>query len=396
MRSAVISLVFFASACAATYADGGFFPPEHGVANTSDQRAVIIDHGGSETIVLQTAYEGDSSEFAWVIPVPELISAAQSVGTADPRTFETLDQITAPRRLTWTSSSAACGCAGSGDGARVEDGVTVWETLRVDDYDVAVLSSEQSADLAAWLNTNGYGLPGGHEDTLQYYIDRGSYFVALKIAPSADQSAGDNAGGPPGLGDGGAREMAPITLTFSTSDLVFPMRISRVSTKERVEVLLYVVAPHRATGVNYSTAEVDAPASYGGDDFPAAYNRWFEDAIADAGGRALVVEYAGRLSEWTAGNPPLSDVLGGGDDWFVTRLRTRLSPAQMSEDIVLTAAASDDAFEVIVDDGAVALRGQVAVAMLLVGLVQGALFRTRRARRAAWATALCALMIAIL
>lgn len=395
MRTAVISLALLALASSPMLADGGFFPPEHGVAHTSDQRAVIVDHGGSETIVLQTAYEGDRSDFAWVIPVPDLISAAQSVGTVDAGIFDTLHQITAPRRLTWTSSSAACGCSGSDGGASVEDGVTVWETLRVDDYDVAVLSAGESADLTAWLNANGYGFPDGQGDTLQYYIDRGSYFVALKIAPSEIQRGGD-AGGAPGFGDANSREMAPIALTFDTDDLVFPMRISRVSTTERVEVLLYVIAHHRATGANYPTAEVDAPNSYAGDDFMKAYDRWFEHTIADAGGRALVVEYAGPLSEWMAGRPPLSEVLGEGGDWYLTRLRTRLSPDEMSEDIVLTAAATDDAFEVAVDDGAVALRGQMALAMLMLGVMQGALFRSRRSRRAAWAMALCALMIAIL
>ncbi len=385
--------------CVCAFADGGFFPPVHGVASTSDQRAIVIDRGDAETIVLQTAYEGDASDFAWVIPVPELITASEAVGVAEARVFDTLHDLTVPRQMTWTSSSAVCGCSGSDDGAVVENGVTVWETLRVEDYEVAVLSAEASDNLAGWLNANGYGFPDGHESTLQYYLDRQSFFVAFKIAPAAEGRDDQNAGGgdaPPSLGDGAAEEMDPITLTFPTDELVFPMRISRVSTKGRVEVLIYVIGPHRAAGDNYATTEVEAPADYAGDDFQSAYNRWFEEAIENAGGKALVVEYAAPLPTWTADNSPLTDLLASGEEWFITRLRTRLSPEQMSEDIVLTAAATDERFEVVVDDGAVALRGKLAFGVLLLGIVQGVALRSTRGRRSAWATILCAVLIAII
>ncbi|MGC9319913.1 MAG: DUF2330 domain-containing protein [Armatimonadota bacterium] len=396
MRPLRLAPVLLLLACVPILGDGGFFPPVHGVATTADQRAVVIDHSGAETIVLQTAYDGDASDFAWVIPVPALISAAQSVGTTDPGLFDALEQLTAPRHVgAFTSSAGLCGCSGSGGPERRLDGVTVWETLRVEDYEVAVLSAEESADLAQWLDDNGYHLPSGSEDTLQYYVARESFFVALKIAPAAQQAGETGRDGPPGGDLEAGEQLRPITLTFPTEELVFPMRISRVSTRERVEVLLYVLGPHRAVSQNYPTTEVDVPQTWRGDDFTAAYDRWFEEAIADAGGAALVVEYAGQLPSWRAETPPLSDLLRPGREYFLTRLRTRLSPEQMTADIAMAPADADTRFEVVVDNGSARSRGGIAFA-LLIGGVSGMTLRWRRLRALAWSSALLGVLLLLL
>ncbi len=372
-------------------ADGGFIPVFEGVANTADQRAIIIDRGDAETIVLQTAYEGDASDFAWVIPLPVLISAQDAIATADPAVFDALDGMTAPRYLGGRyEATGLCGCSGSESSGRLDAGVTVWETLRVDGYDVAVLSAEQSSDLGAWLSANGYRLPSGSDATLQYYVDRQWYFVALKIAPTPRGNIG---GGPPA---GGGEDLRPVVLTFETSQLVFPLRISRVSTRNRAEVLLYIIGTHRAEGDNYATAEVQTPARWAGHDFPATYDRWLEDTLSDAGGRALVVEYAGWAPEYLFGGAAFAGLDLAGDTWYVTRLRTRLTPAQMDADIMLTAAASDEGFEVVVGDAYAFVRGSSLLAMVALAGVQGLVLRSRQGRRMAAGSLLCALLIALL
>ncbi len=378
-------LALFATMCPA---DGGFIPVVEGVANTADQRAIIIDRGGAETIVLQTAYEGDASDFAWVIPLPELISAQDAISTADPTVFEALDEMTGPRYLGGRyQATGLCGCSGSEQGTGTDAGVTVWETLRVDGYDVAVLSAEQSSDLGAWLSANGYRLPSGSPATLQYYVDRRWYFVALKIAPTPRGNIG---GGPPG--DGGA-DLRPIVISFDTPRLIFPLRISRISTRNRVEILLYVIGRHRAESDNYATAEVHTPQHWTGGDFAATYDGWLENTLSAAGGRALAVEYAGWIQEYFFSGSGFAGLGLAGDTWYVTRLRTRLSPEQMDADIVLTAAASDDAFEVVVGDGYARLRGTGSLAMLALAGLQGLVVRSRRGHRMAIGSLLCALLI---
>lgn len=387
----LLTLLLCAARC--VHADGGFVPVVHGIAESADQRALIIDRGGTETIVLQTAYEGDAADFAWVIPLPARVTRAD-IGTADSAIFAVLDELTAPRMLGVAAVGAArvCGCAGSG-GARVEDGVTIWETLRVDGYDVAVLSAEESAELSGWLSSNGYALPADNEPTLAHYVAQGWYFVALKIAPVPRRSSGGDAGPP---GDDRGEDLPPITLSFATDQLVFPMRISRISTRERVEVLLYVLSDHRAASQNYPTVEVDVPSSYTGGDLRGAYESWLEGTLAAVGGRALAVEWAGWVGGWSLSARAFEGLDLPDEGGYLTRLRTRLRPVQMEEDVLLTAAASDDRFEVAVGDGYAQARGTAALAMLALTLPPGMLLRSLRGRRLSLAGLLCALLIVLL
>jgi len=390
---AVLSLLAVTSGSSAR-ADGGFFPPENGTANSADQRAVIVDQGDTQTIILETAYEGDRSDFAWVIPLPELISGQECITTAAPDIFDKLRERSEPRW--WSQGSAAlCGCGGSA--TIQEPPVTVWERLRVDDYDVAILSAQQSSDLATWLNDNGYSFPEAQEPTLEYYVNRGWYFVAFKMAPTDEdgQAGAPNDGG---FGGGlGGEELKPIQMTFPTDQLIFPLRISQISSLGRTEILLYVIAPHRMHSENYATAQVDVPDSYNGGDFQADYAGWFEDAIADAGGTAFVVEYAGEVSSNFADFVGIGDLVDGSQDYFVTRLRTYLTPAQMTEDVKLVAAPSDDPFEVnLTSSQFTQARIGLAGGMLLIAGVQAFAVRSSRRRGYVLAAAVAGAMMLIL
>jgi hypothetical protein len=363
------------------------------VAATADQRAVIIDHGDAETIVLQTGYDGDASDFAWVIPIPTMIAGAAAVDTTDPEVFSALNSLTAPQYFTGGGgTSGICGCSGSeggGDAASNRGQVTVWDAFSVDGYDAVVLSAEQSGALDAWLNANGYAFPADNQDVLAHYLAKGWFFIAFKVSP--DAPAGDGAT----AGDG--KQFRPIAVTFATDEIVFPMHISQVSTTERVEVLLYVLSDHRVRSTTYATREIQAGCSWDGQNFESVYDGWFEQTIADAGGRALVVEYAGELPTWWASDPPFSTLLDGGREYYVTRLRTRLTPEQMNEDIVMTTAASDADMEVIVASRAGAARGPLAFAVLLLAGVQGVAFRRwEMGRRIAVATAWLGLFMILL
>ncbi len=193
--------------CGLVTADGGFMPIVNGVANSADQRAIIIAHLNRETLVIQTQYSGDASDFAWLIPLPSAVTAAD-VSTVEPEIFDALDRATAPQVMTG-STGLVCGCAGGGGGKPL--GVEVWERFRVDGYDIAVLSAEQSRELQRWLESNGYEIPAGHEDTLQHYLDRNWCYAAVKIDAAAPEA--DDADRP---GSGGGERMRPIAITFQT------------------------------------------------------------------------------------------------------------------------------------------------------------------------------------
>ncbi len=345
MHHAIRGWLLVACLCAPTqaaWADGGMFPVFAGSGESADQRAVVVFDGARETLILQTAYEGDGSDFAWVIPVPEQLGASD-IGTADPRLFDDLYYLTEPRGYAYGNAGGGCGCGGGAAGGQPLVPVRVWETLHVDNYQLAILSASDSSDLAAWLNGNGYAFPAGHEDELDYYVGKSWFFVAVKMSPGQGHSG---APPPPGVGDDlPGEEMRPLLLRFNIPEPVYPMRISAASSSGEVELLLYVIARHRVTSRNYNTEQVRLSALFREGDFGAYYDEQFRESLAGAGAGSLLVEYVGTLPGYITSTHAADLGLGAGT-YYVTRLRSYLQPYDMQEDIALIDAPDDDDFQV--------------------------------------------------
>ncbi|MFQ5811238.1 MAG: DUF2330 domain-containing protein [Armatimonadota bacterium] len=357
--------------------DGGMFPVLAGSGASADQRAVVAFDGSRETLILQTAYQGDGSDFAWVIPVPEQL-AAGDIGTADPLIFDDLYDLTEPRAR-GGGGRGLLGC-GSAGGQRLAS-VRVWETLHVDGYEVAILSAAESADLEAWLNQNGYAFPSGHQDALNYYVGKSWFFVAARMSPDASGQAG---------------EARPLRLRFDAAEPVYPMRISAASSDSEVEVLRYVIAAHRVTSANYVAEAVRLNALYRGGDFGAYYEGQFRESLTRAGPGSLLVEYAGELPRYVA-SAYASDLGLGSGTHHVTRLRSYLQPHHMAEDIFFEDASSDEPFEVRVASAAspeVRVRLAHAGVLLCLAAMLGLASGNRRGLvRALLGSALIALLL---
>ncbi len=329
------------------WADGGMFPRQFaGSAESADQRAIVVYDGGHETLILQTAYEGDGGDFAWVIPVPALLGAGD-IGTVAPDIFDDLYYLTEPTAYGYFGYNAqgVFGCSSST--AREYQSVRVWEPLQVDDYEVTILSADDSSDLVEWLNANGYAYPAGHQGELNYYVNKSWFFVAAKISLT-DGRNGNN--GPPSTGgDYGeeGEEMRPLRLSFNTAEPVYPMRISAVSSEDEIEVLVYIIARHRMRSTNFNTEQVQLTSQFHGGDFPAYYEEQFRSSLARAGVGSLLVEYAGHLPRYLV-NIHGADLGLGAGEFYITRLRTYLTHNEMQEDVVMTQAATDNNFAIYV------------------------------------------------
>ncbi len=376
----ILTAVLLLMSVGSVRGDGGFFGELAESAVTVDQRGIVVFDGARETLIIQTAYDGDATDFAWVIPVPTLVGAGD-IGTVEPNIFEDLYYLTEPSAYVY-AGRAITGCGGGSRQGQDERTVRVWTQLQVDGYDLVVLSATESADLHNWLNDNGYAFPAGHEDALAHYVNKAWFFVAAKINPNADQNPlGDDPPSEPDGSYGGGRQdqMRPLRISFPTTDPVYPMRISQVSTKARAEILLYVIARHRVISTNYNTDQVKLTSDFRGGDFPEYYEQQFRGNLQRAGAGSLMVEYAGPISKyWLA---PYQEHLGiAGDDFFLTRLRTYLHPDQMQQDIVLAQAATDDRFAIQID--MLAYRSNLRIArgaiLFILALAVGITSRRRR------------------
>jgi hypothetical protein len=243
MRSliaAVLAIVLLLIAATPVLGDGGFIgsDPAEDIYQPA-QKAVILHENGREDLILQVKYEGDVDEFAWIVPVP----GYPDVDVSQPEMFEELAYFTAVEAYDSDGGFFACLPAGGGfDASEVE----VWEEDAVGVYEYAILSAADPQALVDWLNTNGYPFPEEGAETVDYYIDKEWYFVALRI------NAGEAA---EGLAEG---TVQPLRLSFDSDDIVYPLKITSLSS-DRCEVLLYVFADKEVVPREYGHLALKRP-----------------------------------------------------------------------------------------------------------------------------------------
>ena len=98
LAEALLILLLFDSVARAD----GVVIPSRAVAEpvrTPDQRALVAFDGSTETLVVETTFEGAGRDFAWIVPLP----AKPVVEESTTGLFPTLEVLSAPRvpRAAW-------------------------------------------------------------------------------------------------------------------------------------------------------------------------------------------------------------------------------------------------------------------------------------------------------
>lgn len=350
--AAPLVAVLFLLATTATpiLADGGFFPDSvYRDLYESAQKAVILydasTGNSTEHLILSVSFEGDAEDFAWVIPVPNI----PEIAVSDAELFWELSALTATE-LPAAGGGFSCFGGAAPGGA---DGVDVIEEQVIGPYATAILSATNATALADWLNTNGYIFPEDGEEIISEYIEKEWYFVASKIN-AVEEGTGD------ALAEGA---IEPIVLSFASDDIVYPLRITSLSTMNEAspEVLLYVFADR-----------VMVPEQY---PLYIGYGNWTENAFTIEFGSNVSVE---DLPEYCEILPELVSAYLPGDEFCLTKLRGSISADQMV-DIHLLAYEEEDSLGSLAETPA--KRSDIVVLATIVGPVLG-FYLWRKRRRA--------------
>ncbi len=222
-----------AAACAC-----GAFVPSSGNGEIRGEASEVRFDGRAEDIVMQLSVEGESPEAAWILPVP----APARVKLGDSRIFDDLVDLTRPREVVhkrWFPDFGGDSDDGVGAGAGAPTGgVQVLERQTLGPFDVASLAATDAGALGAWLDDNGFALSDELAGGLQPYVDAGWSYVAAKLVPGAgDEALSGN--------------LQPLWVTFPTSELVYPMRLSALA-EETGSISLFVLAEHRVARTDRS------------------------------------------------------------------------------------------------------------------------------------------------
>lgn len=111
----------------------------------------------------------------------------------------------------------------------------VLEAGVVGNLDYKIIEAGRADDLFTWLKENKYSY-AGDESTLDFYIQKRWLFTVMKIDTMQMKRR------PDGSFDG---EVTPTRFQFPSDKLVYPLKITQISVKDKTEALFYVQAPFK-------------------------------------------------------------------------------------------------------------------------------------------------------
>jgi Uncharacterized protein conserved in bacteria (DUF2330) len=113
--------------------------------------------------------------------------------------------------------------------------VIVLEAGIVGSLDYKIISADRADDLFAWLKEHKYSY-SGDEATLNHYVQKKWLFTVMKIDTMQMKRNKD------GTFDG---EVTPTRFRFASEKLIYPLKITQISVREKTEALFYVQAPFK-------------------------------------------------------------------------------------------------------------------------------------------------------
>ena len=326
-------------------------------------QVVLVRDEDRTVLTMVNDFKGDPKEFAVVVPVPTFIERGQ-INVGDKATVDHLDAYTAPRLVEYFDEDpcrprvlemAMAAGPRSKSAARESGadalGVTIEASYTVGEYDILILSAEESGGLEAWLRQNGYRIPEGATDVLGSYIKQGLRFFVAKVNLEEQSKLGFS-------------YLRPLQVAYESPKFVLPIRLGTVNADGPQELFVYALTRKgRVETTNYRTVKLptgmDVPVHVK-DEFGDFYRALFDAQMQKENGAAVFLEYAwdmnwcdpcaadplthDELRElgvfWLAEGPrPQPGILPRGPvpqarDVFVTRLHVRYTADAFPEDLV--------------------------------------------------------------
>jgi hypothetical protein len=199
-----------------------------------------------ESFTVQPKFEGNAQDFGMVIPTPSQPKLHEM-----PRDFfKHLAVFTILKKREFPQSKLLYERRRSGGGfgrnksaptaANGRDkskprppAVVVLETGIVGSLDYKIISADRADDLFQWLKDNKYSY-SGDEATLKFYVQKKWLFTVMKI--DTMQMKRNKDGSYTG-------EVTPTRFQFASDKLVYPLKITQISVKDKTEALFYIQAP---------------------------------------------------------------------------------------------------------------------------------------------------------
>ncbi|HEX2162749.1 MAG TPA: DUF2330 domain-containing protein, partial [Thermoanaerobaculia bacterium] len=247
-------------------------------------KVVLVRDGDRTVLTMSSDYRGEPEEFALVVPVPTFLERGQ-IHVGNQGAIDHLDAYTAPRLVEYhdpnpchryreeVQLSAAPSDAGAGAERRRADalGVTIEAAYTVGEYDVLVLSAEESDGLTTWLTENGYRIPDGAAEVLGSYLRQGMRFFVARVNLGEQRRLGYSF-------------LRPLQIAYETPKFMLPIRLGTVNAAGPQELFVFALTRSgRVETTTYRTvklpSDVDVPL-FVEDEFADFYRAMFDRQVA--------------------------------------------------------------------------------------------------------------------
>jgi hypothetical protein len=336
----------------------GFYVARAEATLFNEASQVVLARDGERTVLTMASdYKGDVADFAMVVPVPEVLTREQiNVGRAEDVTH--LDRYTAPRLVEYHDQDPCRpvvmrsflnnAAPATADGAAAEAasaaalGVRIEARYSVGEYDILILSAEESDGLVTWLDGNGYRLPPGASEVVASYLARDMRFFVARV--NLEEHARSQ-----------RTRLRPLQMAYESRRFMLPIRLGMLNANGPQELFVYTLTRKgRVETSNYPTRRlptgVEIPVAVR-ERFGEFYTAMFRHQAERHGLREVFLEYA-----WDMGwcDPCAADPLSpqqlrslgaywvqdagrrrGARDVFVTRLHLRYDAEGFPEDLML-------------------------------------------------------------
>lgn len=381
-----LGLLLFVLPVSSAWAFCGFYVAKaDGDLFNKASKVVMARQGDRTVITMVNDYQGDPSDFAVVIPVPYVLEREQ-IHVTETEIVDHLDAYTAPRLVeyhdpdpcralrTFEDSGLVMAAPAEAEW-RAEAkalGVTVEAQYSVGEYEIVILSAEESGGLQTWLVGNGYKLPEAVVPVLEDYLAQGMKFFVARIDLSKI-GAEDRRG---------YSYLRPLQIAFEAEGFMLPIRLGMVNADGPQDLIILTLTQRgRVELANYPTVRVptgmDIPI-FVREDFGDFYKAMFTRQVELQDRRAGFLEYAWDMAwcdpcaadplsvaelqelgvHWLGNGDrqggtqnrailPPGPVVGGGGplDVFVSRLHLRYDAEHFPDDLMLIETGDRENFQ---------------------------------------------------
>ena len=342
-----------AQAFCGTYVGGA-----DGAPTNQASHVVMVRQGRRTTLTMAGDARGLSPSFGMVVPVPGEVSKAELLD--DLRLVERVDRYAGPRLVSYSCEELhGFGAGSGGSGQQAVCGMVAQlatDKLRsailaeahgllgelvpgLGSYEVDVLAPSSVADLDDWAGTRGWSIDPDARALMAPHIDRGGGVVTVGVDLEEARYGGVL--------------LKPLQIAYESDAMVVPVKLGAVGATGTQDLVITVITDMAdgAVGIsNHDEFAVESECMWR-DEGPS-FDAFYEDQLAEGwreggDGVAWTTEYvwAPAKCDPCPDEGPLEEETlrelgydGNPGEAVLTRLRVRMDPERVRDDLVLYAS----------------------------------------------------------